>query len=178
MEIRLDRLGDEPFTWHEAYEPSSETLDRAELIALSAVDCDGTILSVSSGFLFQAKVSYEQTLACMRCLRPIPAPTESQIELLLVVDSEDEIPDELMTERELQRDDLSVVHLPGLSFDPEPPIIEQLQLNIPMKPLCRPECVGLCDTCGTDLNDGPCECRPATDPRWSALAKLKNQLDS
>lgn len=178
MEIRLDRLGDEPFTWHEAYEFTTKSLDRAELIALTGVDCAGTIRSVSSGFLFQANVSYQQTLACMRCLRPTELPIENQIELLLVADREEVIENEAAVERELNNDDLSVVYLPGLTFDPEATIQEQLQLNVPMKPLCRPDCAGLCNTCGADLNDGPCECQPDTDPRWSALAKLKTQLDS
>ena len=44
---------------------------------------------------------------------------------------------------------------------------------LPMQPLCRPGCAGLCPTCGRDLNLGACSCpeEPA-DARWSALAEL------
>jgi uncharacterized protein len=46
-------------------------------------------------------------------------------------------------------------------------------MAIPMKPLCRADCAGLCQKCGKNLNRGRCEC-PAEeiDPRWSELTKL------
>jgi uncharacterized protein len=46
-------------------------------------------------------------------------------------------------------------------------------LAIPMKPLCREDCAGLCQKCGQDLNEGQCDCtKPEIDPRWSKLADL------
>ena len=46
-------------------------------------------------------------------------------------------------------------------------------LATPMKPLCRQDCVGLCPTCGGNLNQAPCHCSPKpVDPRWSELSKL------
>ncbi len=43
-------------------------------------------------------------------------------------------------------------------------------LALPMKPLCRPDCPGLCPTCGHNLNQGPCQCDNAVlDPRWQVL---------
>lgn len=46
-------------------------------------------------------------------------------------------------------------------------------LAIPMKPLCREDCAGLCPSCGHNLNQGPCNCQPQeADPRWSELGKL------
>ena len=46
-------------------------------------------------------------------------------------------------------------------------------LAIPMKPLCKEECAGLCPGCGQNLNQETCDC-PAQeiDPRWSELTKL------
>ena len=46
-------------------------------------------------------------------------------------------------------------------------------LAIPMKPLCREDCAGLCPSCGHNLNYGPCDCpSQGMDPRWSELSKL------
>lgn len=42
----------------------------------------------------------------------------------------------------------------------------------PAKPLCRPDCRGLCPNCGLNLNQGPCRCPPQKDSRWEALSKL------
>lgn len=46
-------------------------------------------------------------------------------------------------------------------------------LAIPMKPLCRKDCAGLCPSCGRNLNQGSCDCpTEGIDPRWSELKKL------
>jgi uncharacterized protein len=45
--------------------------------------------------------------------------------------------------------------------------------ELPVVPLCRPECLGLCSICGVDRNETTCECRAAEpDPRWEALGSL------
>ncbi len=50
-------------------------------------------------------------------------------------------------------------------------------LALPMKPVCRQDCRGLCSQCGTNLNLGTCQCIPqSTDPRLAALAELKTKL--
>ena len=46
-------------------------------------------------------------------------------------------------------------------------------LAVPMKPLCKPDCAGLCPVCGHNLNRGECPCPPQdTDPRWDTLRQL------
>ena len=45
-------------------------------------------------------------------------------------------------------------------------------INLPMKPLCRQNCAGLCSTCGANLNDNPCDCPTSIDSRWSPLLDL------
>ncbi len=43
--------------------------------------------------------------------------------------------------------------------------------------LCRPDCAGLCPHCGTNLNDGACDCEEdRTDPRWDALREVAERL--
>ncbi len=49
-------------------------------------------------------------------------------------------------------------------------IRQYLLMSEPAKPLCRPECAGLCPTCGADLNLGTCDCARELDDRWRALA--------
>jgi len=47
-------------------------------------------------------------------------------------------------------------------------------IAVPMKPLCKKDCAGLCPTCGQNLNQGKCACpTDNTDPRWAKLADLK-----
>ncbi|MBE0415266.1 MAG: DUF177 domain-containing protein [Dehalococcoidia bacterium] len=55
---------------------------------------------------------------------------------------------------------------------------QYLFLALPMKPLCRPDCAGLCPSCGQNLNLGPCGCPSmALDPRLAALARLASGKD-
>ena len=52
-------------------------------------------------------------------------------------------------------------------------IRQYVLLVIPMKPLCREDCAGLCPHCGHNLNHGACDCpHQDADPRWSELSKL------
>ena len=50
---------------------------------------------------------------------------------------------------------------------------QYLLMAIPIKPLCQQDCAGLCPTCGTNLNEAPCDCpSEAIDTRWEVLQKL------
>ena len=50
---------------------------------------------------------------------------------------------------------------------------------LPMKPLCKEDCAGICSSCGMNLNDGPCQCEDAQrDIRWSPLLELLSPQDS
>ena len=58
-------------------------------------------------------------------------------------------------------------------LDLTPMVREEVLLAIPDSPLCRPDCAGLCPTCGADLNAGPCGCeQPGGDDRWAVLDQL------
>jgi large subunit ribosomal protein L32 len=70
-----------------------------------------------------------------------------------------------LLDSQLEEDDLGVVRVTGDEVSTEPLVAEQVVLNLPMKPLCKPDCAGLCASCGADLNVEPCNAtanRPAT----------------
>jgi DUF177 domain-containing protein len=50
---------------------------------------------------------------------------------------------------------------------------DAIVLELPLAPLCRQDCAGLCPHCGTDRNEDPCACRPDADPRWATLDALR-----
>ena len=51
-------------------------------------------------------------------------------------------------------------------------------LSMPMKPVCREDCAGMCIECGTDLNESRCRCnRETVDARWAALSTLVSGAD-
>ncbi len=54
-------------------------------------------------------------------------------------------------------------------------VMEYIILNKPIKVLCDINCKGLCDICGKNLNDGPCDCK--SDEINPKFEKLKELLD-
>jgi uncharacterized protein len=58
-------------------------------------------------------------------------------------------------------------------LDLTPVAREDFLLSIPISAICRPDCKGLCPSCGKNWNEGPCDCEDdQTDPRWAGLADL------
>lgn len=173
MRVLLDPSWEKPFLWHERLAVQAAALEREEVQALGPVDCAGRISFVNPGFLLEAEIAYQQTLVCDRCLDPHTQTVTSRLELVLVPPSETSEPSELA----LEEGDLDLVRLPGDEVDTEPLLLEQLQLNVPMKPLCRSDCPGLCPGCGRRLAEGRCGCAATTgDSRWAALAGLRDRL--
>ena len=119
----------------------------------------GQVVFADPGFLLRAHLAYEQTLACGRCLNPIVEPTEADVELMVLVErGADGRGAKGEEEKELHEDDLSLQVIPKELLDTGPILVEQLQLNVPVKALCRPDCQGLCPECGADRNAGACSC--------------------
>lgn len=62
-------------------------------------------------------------------------------------------------------------------LDLEEAIRQYTILAQPMKPICRPDCAGLCPECGANLNKGACQCPTARpDPRWDKLEALRPSM--
>lgn len=105
--------------------------------------------------------------ACGRCLETFPARVEVPIDVRLVPRpaSADSV--------ELGADDLDVDFYTDDQLDLGRLVETETTLALPMKPLCRPDCRGLCAVCGANRNVVPCTCatRPP-DPRLAALRDL------
>ena len=173
MLIQLERTHEEPFRWEETLEIPVAALERSEVISLGPVEVAGEVRFTDPGYYLKGRMHYEQELACDRCLGPVRVEVDEPLELLIL--THEEAPE--AAEQELEEKDMSVVHLEGDELDTEPLLLEQLQLNIPMKPLCRPDCKGLCPRCGANLNHETCSCDThEVDPRWSPLADLRGRL--
>ncbi len=174
MEIRLDQIGDEPFRWQETRSIPVDSLQRTQLLELGDIGWDGEIVRTSAGFLLSARLGYTQTLECPRCLGSSRVEVEAEINLHLQPKSKEPADDEL----ELEEADLGVLYLEGEILDTEAILTEQIQLNVPMRQLCRQDCAGLCPQCGIDRNSEPCGCEEAGDPRWVALTALRDRLEN
>ncbi len=67
----------------------------------------------------------------------------------------------------------------GNVVDLEELFTDLVALSLEQFPVCSESCKGLCPQCGENLNTGPCQCRTEKiDPRWQALAGIKEKLEN
>ena len=98
---------------------------------------------------------------CDRCAKEFTRTVDFPLQALLVDSLEDESDEDEWTFcLEDQCADLTDI------------ITSTVVLNMDTQLLCKEDCKGLCFRCGKDLNDGPCDCQPETDPRLAVLQKL------
>ena len=57
--------------------------------------------------------------------------------------------------------------------DLAPLVHDAILLDLPLAPLCREDCRGLCPHCGIDRNDASCDCQVPINPRWATLDELR-----
>jgi len=112
-------------------------------------------------------------MACSRCLQNVSMAVAGEMNLVFRPQ-----PDQPGDEVRLGEDELEVSFYQAGEIDLGEVLLGELSLALPMAPLCRPDCPGLCPECGRLLQEGPCQCQgKPTDPRWAKLAKLA-KLDS
>ena len=115
--------------------------------------------AVMDGVLATGTASAQAIGECVRCL--------DDLDEDLVVDFQ-----ELYLYDEAGEDELS---LEGELLDLEPVLRDAVVLALPFKPVCDPECPGLCPECGARLADDPDHTHgEAIDPRWATLSEMTN----
>ena len=108
-------------------------------------------------------------LSCCRCLESFDVPVDLLVDLLYLPQNADGGEGEC----EITDEDLSSAFYRDDQIDLGLMVHEQLQLALPMKPLCREVCRGLCSVCGVNLNSERCSCDSTWhDPRLDVLESL------
>jgi uncharacterized protein len=173
MRVRLEQVRDNPYRWDETVSVDAAEIEHPDLRSLSPVRWRGEIRFVDPGYLLTASYSYQQTLSCQRCLEPVAQTVEEPMHLLFLPGAQPPA----APEHALAEEELGVVEVEeDAEVELMPLLLEQIQLNVPMKPLCRPDCAGLCPKCGARLDEGPCGCsQDDIDPRWEALRALQER---
>ncbi len=136
----------------EGLENLSARVEESEPLVL-----DLRLESLTGAIVASGRVRGRWSAVCSRCLTPL----ETDFDLhLREVFEEDPVEEETYP---LRNDEI----------DLEQPLRDVVVPELPLVPLCRTDCAGLCPTCGANLNEGVCDCPPvAADPRWEALRDL------
>ena len=122
-----------------------------------------------SDYRLSGRIEGELELDCSRCLEPFPLDAGIDVDLLYLPAAENRGDGEVRIEEE----DLSTAFYRDEQIDLRHLVQEQFQLALPMKPLCRAACRGLCAVCGGNRNATPCGCADEwEDPRLAGLKRL------
>ncbi|MGF6880700.1 uncharacterized protein ABIA39_000581 [Nocardia sp. GAS34] len=144
--------------------PEKIGLDLIGIPAGAEVELDLTLQSVSEGVLITGSVSAPLAGECSRCLESFTDELELQVtELFAYPDS--------VTEQTTEEDEIH--RLVDDMIDLEPVVVDAVGLELPLQPLCEPDCPGLCAECGVRMAiAGSDHGHEILDPRWAGLAKF------
>ena len=174
MRVELEQVRLEPFRWSEVRTLPAAQLEDSDVLELGEVTWQGEIRYEAPGFRLTGSVASDLTAECTRCLKPVEIPVESEIDLLIFVGEGETAPGE----HELEEEDLGVLFLDDEVLDLDALLFEQLELEVPMRVVCREDCRGLCPVCGADRNEMECDCETGEiDPRWGELMKFRRDLE-
>jgi len=143
-----------------------------ELVVVSA-SLAGEVRPDGARALLQAELTARVELACNRCLEPSILPISTRFRLVLVR----RLPPAPSGESEMREEDVALLEVPEGRADLAQIAMEQIYLNLPLKAVCRPDCRGLCPTCGANRNLVECGCRiEDPDPRLAPLLQFRKRM--
>ena len=123
--------------------------------------------SVIDGVLVTAEVDYPVEGQCSRCLDPVSGQLSTEFSQLYLWSEPDEADEE----------ELPLVEQGFIDLSSE--LDDAIGLDLPLAPVCREDCPGLCPRCGVRLAEaGPEHHHDETDPRWAALGELQLDADA
>ena len=143
--------------------------DQYTVVDTASLDLD--VRTDGSKYRVVGRLDATLELECCRCLEPCRIAVGADFDLLYLPASDNTGEAEVQTEEA----DLSTAFYRDDQIDLEQLMHEQFQLALPMKPLCRDDCLGLCSVCGVNRNTTSCQCVECwDDPRFATLKGLLN----
>ena len=170
MQLDLTRYRRPLETFRRTFQPAEVGEQEDAYRVVAPVELAFEVNKDKDKFRLVGTVATELELPCSRCLEPYRLTVNAPFDLryLPFTEASQE------AEREIEEEDLETSFYRDDQIDLNDLMREQFYLALPMKPLCREDCKGLCAQCGTNLNTATCTCESAwVDPRLAALKALK-----
>ena len=136
----------------------------------SEIELDVRLESVIDGVLVSGTALVQLTGECSRCLDPISDELEVDLQELYLY-PETDARGRVVAGNDDEDDEQR--HVVGDHLDLEPVLRDAVVLDLPLAPVCRDDCPGLCPQCGFRLEDDPEHDHDVIDPRWAALSTLE-----
>jgi len=133
----------------------------------SDLELDLRLESVLEGILVSGSVRGRAVGECVRCLEEVVEDVDVSVQELYYY------PERARAAVAEGGDEEEVRELDGDLVDVEPAIRDAVVPALPFRPVCTPDCPGLCPECGVRLAEaGPDHLHETRDPRWAALGRV------
>ncbi len=175
--IDLADIGTDRLILEGSLAPGELELSKHGLEQIGALDFSGFVERKSSDFRLSGALVTVVEMECVRCLNSVRESVRRQFDLYFqkresFIYAEHE-------EIGLNQSDTQTSFFTGTELGLNEIIEEQILLALPMKPLCRSQCRGLCPVCGIHLNKDTCECSSSEiNPAFETLREFKKQLEN
>ena len=179
MRFELSQIRQAETEYSKVFQPADLPGGDEEYRVTAPVDLRMVIHKDQDRFRLVGTVKTELELVCSRCLEPFRLPVDRAFDLRFLPAGTDEPKtDDGDEEIEVEDDDVSLTFYRDEQIDLIELLREQFYLALPMKPLCTPDCKGICPQCGTNRNTAPCDCNPRwEDDRMAGLKTLLKRND-
>lgn len=130
---------------------------------------ESVLTKFDNQIILDSITSINTKLVCDRCAEDFQREIKSSYRMVYLFEQE-------IDNNSVDKTEVCYLHPDTEKIDIGADVKDFAMLAIPMKKLCKEDCLGLCYKCGKNLNEGECNCyKENLDPRWEPLLKLKNK---
>lgn len=179
MQLRIDDIKEQGLQLDycepaEVFPALEELQQRGEVKFEAPIRVSGRVQRIGQLVELEGEVRSRASLACSRCLEPVAQTLVAGFALTYSEGTPEVVDEESGEEIELTAEEMGLIPFAGEEIDLLDAIQEQIIMALPLQPLCRPDCRGLCPQCGADLNREACDCQPPVfNNRFGKLKELK-----
>jgi len=155
-------------------EPGTLPVDYPGVVEVGRVTVDLDIQKSGEEFFCQGQVAAEVGVECSRCLVRFEEQLHGETDFIVCSY------DTWVEAHAEAEDDEEYVFYEGRSLEVDlgEPVRQAVIVALPMTPLCREDCKGLCPKCKINQNEQTCDCAfDDVDPRWNKLRDLRGESD-
>jgi len=173
MFIDINKIDEDGLSFERELDLSDLDDGSGQAISVVQVCIRGRVARNGRAADLKGRLDARVRLSCARCLDPFDVSVGGEFVLRLVAE---EPGPRAVQESDANEDD-TLFHAPEGRADLREIATEQIYLSLPMKPVCREDCKGLCPACGANRNVDECGCsREPEDPRLAPLRELQRRM--
>jgi len=166
--IAIESLKPEPLHIQHVYGVDDLGFQHEDAVLETPVTTDFILTHKEKDLRIEGTLRTALKYQCSRCLKTFSHDLDAAFTLFYLPQTEWKKDEEV----ELKYEDMVIGYYDGVQLDVDLMVLEQIELALPMRFICREGCRGLCPSCGADLNEGSCSCK--ADTTDSRLAVLKD----